>query len=243
MSRDFEELDYRETPLGALSLRRRRVLSLGGCEIFELKLGESFLMSSLFHEVEVALSDLALAELGTGAWDVVIGGLGLGYTARAALRNPSVRSVTVVEMLEPVIAWHRQGLVPLGRELVADSRCRFVQGDFFAMAKSAEGFDPAQPNRQFHAVLLDIDHSPSNLLHPRHAELYRPEGLRSLARHLHGGGIFAQWSDDAPDEEFLRVLNATFGRAAARVVKFDNPLLERESASTVYLAGKPISGD
>src|SRR4051794_13508404 len=60
MNRDFEELDYRETPLGELSLRRRRILSLGGREIFEVKLGEAFLMSSLFHEVEVALADLAL---------------------------------------------------------------------------------------------------------------------------------------------------------------------------------------
>lgn len=243
MSRDFEELDYRETPLGGLSLRRRRILSLGGREVFEVKLGEAFLMSSLFHEVEVALADLALAELRTGAWDVVIGGLGLGYTARAALRNPAVRSVMVVEMLEPVIEWHREGLVPLGRELVDDSRCCFVQGDFFALAKSPEGFDPAQPNRRFHAVLLDIDHSPTNLLHPRHAEFYQPAGLRSLARHLYGGGVFAQWSDDSPDEQFMAVLNSAFEGVRAHVVTFDNPLLEGESASTVYIAGQPLSGD
>ena len=61
MSRDFEELDYRETPLGALFLRRRRMLSLGGIEVYEVKLGEAFLMSSLFHEVEVALAYLGLA--------------------------------------------------------------------------------------------------------------------------------------------------------------------------------------
>ena len=56
MSRDFEELDYRKTPMGELTLRRRRVALLDGLEVFEVKLGEAFLMSSLFHVVEVALA-------------------------------------------------------------------------------------------------------------------------------------------------------------------------------------------
>lgn len=238
--RDFEELDYRETPLGGVSLRRRRLLSLGGLEIFEVKLGEGFLMSSLFHEAEVALANLALAELGAGAWDVVVGGLGLGYTARAALRSSSVRSVLVVEALQPVIEWHEQSLVPLAGELVADGRCHIVQGDFFQLAASSEGFDPAKPGRLFHAVLLDIDHSPANLLHPRHADFYRPEGLRALKRHMTEGGIFAQWSDDPPDEQFLEVLEGVFGLARAEVVEFNNPLLDRESASTIYLAAQTL---
>ena len=61
MSRDFAELDYRKTPLGELTLRRRRVHALGGVDVFEVKLGDAFLMSSLFHEVEVALARLGLA--------------------------------------------------------------------------------------------------------------------------------------------------------------------------------------
>jgi spermidine synthase len=238
VSRDFEELDYRETPMGALSLRRRRLLSLGGREIYEVKLGEAFLMSSLFHEAEVALADLVLAELGAGSWDVVVGGLGLGYTVRAALRNPAVRSVVIVEALEGVIDWHRQGMVPLGKELMADPRCRFVQADFFALAKSDEGFDPSHAGRHFDAVLLDIDHSPVNLLHPRHADFYTAEGLQSMARHLETEGVFGQWSDGQSDEKFLRVLETTFESSRAELVKFDNPLLDRESASTVYLARK-----
>ena len=60
MSRDFEELDYRKTPMGELTLRRRRVALLDGLEVFEVKLGEAFLMSSLFHVVDEALSDLGL---------------------------------------------------------------------------------------------------------------------------------------------------------------------------------------
>jgi spermidine synthase len=237
MSANFAELDYRRTPLGELTLRRRRVLALGGIEVYEVKLGDAFLMSSLFHDVEVALADLGLAAASAPELDVVVGGLGLGYTALAALKQDAVRSLIVVEALEPVIEWHQRGLVPLGPQLTADPRCRFVLGDFFALATAADrGFDPDAPTRRFHAVLLDIDHSPKNLLSAAHAAFYEPGGLGSLATRLHPGGVFALWSDDPPDEDFLRSLRAVFASAEAQVVRFPNPLLERESASTVYVA-------
>ena len=237
MSRDFEELDFRETPLGELSLRRRRMLSLG-VEIYEVKLGEAFLMSSLFHEVEEALAHLGLAELKGGGWEVVVGGLGLGYTAVAALEHRDVASLLIVDALEPVIEWHQRGLVPLGEKLTSDPRTQMLHANFFERAQSADGFDPEQPGRKFHAVLLDIDHSPRNLLHPRNAAFYQTEGLRALAAHLHPGGIFALWSDDPPDEEFLSVLGGAFATARAHVVTFPNPLTEADSASTVYVAVK-----
>jgi spermidine synthase len=237
VSKDFEILDYRQTPMGDLMLRRRRVLSLDGLEIFEVKLGEAFLMSSLFHVVEEALADLGLAQLNAPALDVVVGGLGLGYTAAAALKHPAVRSLLVVEALDAVIEWHQQGLVPLGATLTGDARCRFVHDDFFALAESPqEEFDPTQPNRRFHAVLLDIDHSPRNLLHARHATFYELNGLRLLKQHLHPDGIFAMWSDDAPDEDFLKTLSDVFPLTQAHVVKFHNPLLGCNSQSTVYVA-------
>src|SRR5438270_9728603 len=171
--------------LGELILRRRRMVSLGELDIYEVKLGDAFLMSSLFHEVEVALARLGLAELQGSEWDVVVGGLGLGYTARAALEHREVASLLVIEALQPVIEWHQNGMVPLGNQLTADPRTRIVHTDFFERAQSREGFDPAQPGRRFHAVLLDIDHSPRELLHPRHASFYQPDGLRGLAKHLH----------------------------------------------------------
>jgi spermidine synthase len=236
MSAYFEELDFRQTPIGELSLRRRRILSLG-IDVFEIKLGEGFLMSSLFTESEVALARLALDELAIADLDVVIGGLGLGYTARAALDHPGVRSVAVIEAMEAVIEWHRRGLVPLGPGLASDERCRFIHGDFFALMNSpAAGFDPRTADRRFHAVLVDIDHSPRALLHPGHRAFYEPDGLTRLARHLHPGGVFALWSNDPPDDDFQERLGAVFAASKAHVVKFHNPLQDREATSTVYVA-------
>lgn len=238
MSKDFAILDCRPTPMGELMLRRRRIHSLE-VEVFEVKLGEAFLMSSLFHEAEEALADLGLAACRGEALDVVVGGLGLGYTAVAALKCPGVKSLLVVDALDAVIDWHKQGLVPLGSTLTSDTRCRLVLGDFFALAAAPEvGFDSTQPGRRFHAVLLDVDHSPRNLLHPRHAAFYEVDGLRKLAAQLHPGGVFALWSDDAPDGEFLESMRQVFVETKAHVVKFHNPLLGKESQSTVYVGKK-----
>jgi spermidine synthase len=235
MHKIFEELDYQPTSLGELSLRRKSVAMLGNLEVYEVKLGDAFLMSSMFHAVEDALSDLGLRELNGIPCDVVVGGLGLGYTALAALAHPNVRSLAIVEYLAPVIGWHERGLVPLGEKLTADPRCRFIHGDFFALAASAAGFDAG---RRFHAVLLDIDHSPRNLLDERNATFYSPAGLAALASHLHPGGVFAMWSDDPPDQDFMELLMAAFVTVRAEVVRFPNPILGCDSASTVYIAGK-----
>jgi len=139
---DFEELDYQETPLGEISLRRRSEPRLDGKILYEVKLGEEFLMSSLFTEAEIQLARLGSGQLEGDQLDVVVGGLGLGYTAMAVLENPSVRTLLVVEVMQPVIDWHRQGLVPLGEELSSDPRCHFIHGNFFKLAtESGYGFD------------------------------------------------------------------------------------------------------
>lgn len=235
MSARFEEIDWRPTAMGDISLRRRRDPASGN-DVYEVKLGDEFLMSSLFTAGEIALTELGLAELPDTELDVVVGGLGLGYTAEAALNDPRVRSLTVVETLAEVIDWHQRGLVPLGARLASDPRCRLVQGDFFAMAADSRGLDPKEPGRRFHAILLDVDHSPRHVLHPRHAALYQPAGLRALAEHLHPDGVFALWSNDPPDEQFSSVLTEVFAQSAAHVVDFDNPLQGGTSTNTVYVA-------
>src|SRR5471032_1049946 len=201
MSASFEELDYRQTPIGALSLRRRRDPKLG-VDVFEIKLGDEFLMSSLFTASEIALAQLGLAELSGPALDIAVGGLGLGYTAQAVLEHQNVASLVVVDALDAVIDWHKRGLVPLGTALTGDARCRFVHGDFFKLAASREGFDPAAPGRQFDAVLVDIDHSPDALLDAGNAAFYGEDGLARLSMHLRPGGVFGLWSNERPDEGF-----------------------------------------
>jgi spermidine synthase len=233
----FEELDFRPTPMGVLSLRRRRQLSTG-VDVYEIKLGDEFLMSSQFTVAEIELARLGLAALRRGDLDVVVGGLGLGYTAQAVLENTGVRSLIVVDALTEVIEWHEQGLLPLGKQLTGDPRCRLVNGDFFALSHSEDGFDSQTPRRLFDAVLVDIDHSPRNLLHPRHAALYQPEGLERLAAHLHPGGVFALWSNDPPDAAFERVLAGAFATTAAHVVTFDNSFGEHDASNTVYVGIK-----
>jgi len=233
----FEELDFRPTPIGDLILRRRRMAMLDDLMVYEVLLGNGYLMSSLFHDVEEALADLGLAAVEGEGLQVVVGGLGLGYTAVAALRDARVAELLVVDVMRPVIEWHEKGMVPLGETLTGDPRCRLVEGDFFAMAAAPErGFDPLSPGRKFHAVLLDIDHSPQNLLDEKNGAFYSAEGLGRLAAQLLPGGVFAMWSDDAPDDDFMKRLGEVFDSPQAHVVRFPNPLLDRESESTVYVA-------
>jgi spermidine synthase len=239
MTLEFEELDYQKTPLGEISLRRRAEPRLNGEILYEVKLGDEFLMSSLFTEAEIQLSKLALDILEGTELDIVVGGLGLGYTAVAALESQLVRSLIVVDVMEPVIDWHRRGLVPLGKELVADPRCKLVHANFFEVALSnCNGFDHEDPNRLVHAVLLDIDHSPSHWLNPENSTFYSAQGLQSLSNKLHPNGVFGLWSNDPPDTEFTALLDTVFQPSEAHIITFPNPYSGGESSNTVYLARK-----
>ena len=149
--------------------------------------------------------------------------------------------LVVVDALAPVISWHRRELVPLGRALTADPRCRLELGDFFSMVQDG-GFDPESPDRRFDAVLVDIDHSPRHRLGAGNDGFYTVAGVRRLAARLTPGGVFGLWSNDPPDQDYLDVLSAVFAEVAAEVVSFPNPLQQREATNTVYLArGAPVA--
>jgi spermidine synthase len=228
MSERFEELDWQETPMGELSLRRR-LEPLVGVDVYEVKLGDEYLMSSLFTLAEEELARLGLDAAAGTSLNVLVGGLGLGYTAVTALDDPRVSSLVVVDALPTVIDWHERRLLPVSGRLVDDPRTRLVVGDFFAWMRG-------EPGERYDAILLDVDHSPRHQLNPSHADLYTVEGLRRLAAHLAPGGVFALWSDDPPDEPFLAELQQVFGSARAQVVRFDNPLTGGISSNTVYVA-------
>ena len=232
MSLRFQELDWQSTPIGEISLRRRREPTLD-VDVYEVLLGEEYLMSSLFTVAEEELARLGLAAVDGDRLDVAVGGLGLGWTARTALQDPRVRTLHVVEALPQVIEWHERELLPHAAELTRDPRVTLSLGDFFARVADGE---PLAAEPRLHAVLLDVDHSPRHVLHPSHAPFYTRDGLRRRADQLHPGGAFGLWSDDPPDEEFLAVHGQALSDPQAHVVTFANPLTGGESANTVYVA-------
>jgi spermidine synthase len=234
MSALFEELDHHVTPMGEISLRRRRELTLD-VDVYEAKLDDEFLMSTLFTVAEIALADLGLAQTGGGPLDVVVGGLGLGYTAQAVLGDERVRSLHVIEALPQVIDWHHRGLLPLSAALAADPRCHLHHGDFFALVAGGRGFGIDGPER-FDAILVDIDHSPSWLLHPSHAGFYQADGLRRLVALLQPDGVFGLWSDESPDPAFIATMEEIFEPVTAHVVPFENPYTQCESTNSIYIS-------
>lgn len=238
MSKLFEEIDSQPSPIGEISLRKRCIPALGNQFIYEVKLGDEFLMSSLFVDAEVALATLGLAQAEGENLSVVVGGLGLGYTAEAVLKEPRVNELLVVDFLEAVIYWHETEKVPLGKVLNADSRCRFIHGSFFDLAKDNAGFDPKSPDRRFHAILLDIDHSPTDLLNASNAAFYTTENLTIMSHQLHSKGVFAMWSQDLPDKNFIQLLETVFSRVESHVVSFYNPFQNSEATNTVYVGIK-----
>ena len=228
-----EELGYQKTALGDLTLRRRLEPRLNNQEVFEVKLGDEYLMSSLFTESERQLATLGLASL-EGELDVAIGGLGLGYTASETLKNEKVERLLVIDLFQVVIDWHQAGLVPLGSALTEDDRCELRQGDFFELART--GFDANDPGRKFDAILLDIDHSPEHFLDQTNESLYTLEGFASLRNQLKPGGVFGMWSDDPASDAFTEHLRNAFGSATAHNIDFPNPYTNSISINSVYFA-------
>ena len=245
MSAHFEELDHRETPLGELVLRRRSLPGHAGIEVYEVKLAGDLLMSSFVNESELALAQLAIPRAGDGPFDVLVGGLGLGYSAWAALGYERVRSVTVIELLPEVIRWHEEGLGPLGRQLAADARCRLLRGDFFVLATDESVADVLHPHGGYGAILVDIDHAPDALLHAGHAHFYERPALEAVARRLSPGGVFALWSTGDANAAFLENLRHVFPQVETEAIEFFNPLADRDEVNTIYLAksaSAPVSG-
>ncbi|WP_406831292.1 spermidine synthase [Pedococcus sp. KACC 23699] len=230
----IEELDFGDTPWGEISLRRRwdRVTER---DVHEVKLGDDFLMSSQFTTGERELARIGLSAVAGTSLTVLVGGLGLGYTALAALEDGRVTELTVVEALPAVISWHERDLLPDTVGLAADPRVRLVRDDFFDLVRAGRA------DRTYDAVLVDIDHAPDWLLRDDHGDLYTVEGFARVAAMLTGDGVFALWSDEPPDPEVVRRMGGAFASADAHVVTFPNPLTGGESANTVYLATRPAN--
>ena len=228
----YEELAWADTPIGEISLRKR-FDRLTQRWVHEVRLGDEYLMSSQFNATEIALARLGLAEAPQRELSVVVGGLGLGFTALEALEDPRTRRLHVVELVGAVIDWHRADLIPDTAGLAADPRCELVEADFFDLVRS--GRCPTGD-----VLLVDIDHSPDNVLAPGNEDFYGATGLQAAAATLAEDGVLALWSDDDPDARIVAGLLTAFTHARAETVAFANPITGGSSSCTVYVARRPL---
>src|SRR6266568_7429773 len=150
-------------------------------------------MSSRVHGSEDALATIALRAAAEKR-AVLVGGLGMGFTVRAALdRLPTDAKVVVVELVPGLVAWNRGPLAKLAGRPLDDARVRLQQGDVLGRIAEARG--------AYDAILLDVDNGPSALAHAGNATLYGDRGVRACANALRPGGVLAVWSA-GPDERF-----------------------------------------
>lgn len=211
---NVEILAYDDTPLGPLCLRRRELLAEPGTVVTEVSLNHEFLMSSYNTASERALASVALEMHAGPTLDALVGGLGLGYTARAALDSPRVSRVEVVEYLPQVIGWLERGLFPLSGELKADERLGVVRGDVYRRLL-------APPLRPHDLILIDVDHSPADRLAAANGAFYTEDGLTRARAHLKPGGVLGVWSYDE-SAPFVAVLRRVFREVRIEPVEFHN---------------------
>ncbi len=167
--------------------------------IFSIRVDGLELMSSRTHGSEEALARLVLADMDPSARTrILVGGLGMGFTLRAALDfRPRVSEVVVAEILSAVAQWNLQTLGHLAGSPLADPRVHLIQGDVADVIADARG--------SFDAILLDVDNGPSAFTVDRNETLYGPTGLTAIHQSLRHRGVLGVWSAD-PAPEFRRLL-------------------------------------
>jgi spermidine synthase len=211
-------VDRVETERGELVLRRRG-------ETLEIVSNGVFLMDTSDGRSERLLVTAALDARGTDPARMLVGGLGVGFTLAAALADPRVVSVTVVEIEQRLVDWHATHLAHLTAGALGDPRVDVVVADLVGwLAATDERYD---------VVCVDIDNGPHWTVTDRNATLYDEAGIASLARHVAPGGVLAVWSAAAVPayEERLR-------RAFADV-RVEEVAVARGEPDVVYVACEP----
>ena len=229
---NIEFLASEDTEIGTLILRRRELLSKPGTVVTEITLDHEFLMSSYITASERALASRALEMHPGDALQVLVGGLGLGYTAWEALQSPRVARAEVVEFVPAVTRWMKEGLLPLSSALGADPRIEVVTGDVFQRLARP----PDAAARTFDLILIDVDHSPGERLGGSpYREFYGADGLRQARRHLSPDGVLGVWSY-AESSPFADALRAVFQVVRVEPVTFRNDLIDETTTDWLFFA-------
>jgi spermidine synthase len=215
-----EVVDRKVTPDGHEIVLRKR----GG--EYEIVFDGHFLMASDCRRSERELAQLAMAPL-TQRDDVTIlvAGLGMGHTLRAALDSPGVVRVDVVEIAEAVVEWNQAHFGGLNGQALSDPRVHLHRAELSAFLKQ-QRYTPIEAVKEgWMALLLDVDNGPSWPTRPQNAALYSDEGLEKLAQAIRPGGVLAVWSAQR-ELEFIKRMSARFVNVA-------------EMAVPVEVGGKP----
>jgi spermidine synthase len=219
----WEVIDRARAPDGAeLQLARR------GDE-WVVRAGGRVLMSSRLHGSEEALAALALSRAARRR-TVLLGGLGLGFTLRAALdRLPADARAVVAELVPALVEWNRGPLAPLAGRPLEDGRVRLQHRNVLSCI--------AEATRAFDAILLDVDNGPAPLAHAANRRLYGDAGIRACRDALTAGGVLAVWSA-GPDERYLERLQRAGLEAEVREVPARSGT-SKGVRHVVFLATKP----
>ena len=165
---------------------------------FSIMLGTNELMNSRLSGSEEALATLALAKLATPAPRVLIGGLGMGFTLRAALGAAGAKAqIIVAELVPAVVRWARGPMAAVYAGSLDDPRVAIHEGDVGALIRAER--------QRWDAILLDVDNGPEGLSREGNDALYHPRGLSQAFSALRPGGVLAVWSS-GPDRRFTRSL-------------------------------------
>lgn len=225
----FEVLAYEPTKLGLLCLRRRELLCEPGVMVTEVTLDHEFLMSSYLTASEEALAEIAINMHVGDSLRVLVGGLGLGYTANVVLKSDRVECCDVIEFLPQVIEWLKDGLVPLSHELNLEERLRLICGDVYqTLAKP--------PRKKYDLILIDVDHSPAENLNSANGTFYTVGGLQEAKLHLAENGILGVWSY-AENSPFAEALGHAFVNVRQVPITVFNNLIDVEQTDWLFFAG------
>ncbi len=224
---EYVDLARATSPRGELVLRERRDpdADADGPGFVELRVNGVFVMDTQETSSERGLAAAALAQV-QDPRTVVVGGLGLGYTAHEVLADRRVERLVVVEIEEDLVRWMRDGTVPHGPAFLADDRLQVVTADV------RQALVEAAPS-SYDLVLLDVDNGPGFLVHDANAEVYRAGFLGTVREALRPGGAAVVWSA-SPAPALEAAMAAVFGGVTP--LPYDVRLQGRAEQYWLYLS-------